>query len=52
MRRAIASEDLKQRLVQEGTDPTPSTPEEYAANLEREEAKWAALIKQLGLKFE
>jgi tripartite-type tricarboxylate transporter receptor subunit TctC len=52
MRLAIASEDLKQRLVQEGTDPTPSTPEEYAANLEREEAKWAALIKKLGLKFE
>jgi tripartite-type tricarboxylate transporter receptor subunit TctC len=52
MRLAIASEDLKQRLVQEGTDPTPSTPEEYAANLEHEEAKWAALIKKLGLKFE
>jgi tripartite-type tricarboxylate transporter receptor subunit TctC len=52
MRRAIASDDLKKRLVQEGTDPTPSTPEEYAANLEREEAKWAALIKKLGLKFE
>jgi tripartite-type tricarboxylate transporter receptor subunit TctC len=52
MRRAITSEDLKERLVQEGTDPTPSTPEEYAANLEREEVKWGALIKKLGLKFE
>jgi tripartite-type tricarboxylate transporter receptor subunit TctC len=52
LRRAIASEDLRQRLVAEGTDPTPSTPEEYAANLEREEAKWAALIKKLGLKFD
>jgi tripartite-type tricarboxylate transporter receptor subunit TctC len=52
MRTAIASEDLHKRLVQEGTDPTPSTPEEYAANLEREEAKWAALIKKLGLKFD
>jgi tripartite-type tricarboxylate transporter receptor subunit TctC len=52
LRRAIASEDLHQRLVAEGTDPTPSSPEEYAANLEREEAKWAALIKKLGLKFD
>jgi tripartite-type tricarboxylate transporter receptor subunit TctC len=52
LRLAIASEDLHQRLLAEGTDPTPSTPEEYAANLEREEAKWAALIKKLGLKFE
>jgi tripartite-type tricarboxylate transporter receptor subunit TctC len=52
MRIAIASEDLRKRFIAEGTDPTPSTPEEYAANLEREEAKWAALIKKLGLKFE
>jgi tripartite-type tricarboxylate transporter receptor subunit TctC len=52
MRLAIASEDLQKRLVLEGTEPTPSTPEEYAANLEREEAKWAALIKKLGLKFD
>ncbi|HXW23368.1 MAG TPA: tripartite tricarboxylate transporter substrate-binding protein [Xanthobacteraceae bacterium] len=52
LRLAIASEDMHKRLVDEGTDPTPSTPEEYAANLVREEAKWAALIKKLGLKFE
>jgi tripartite-type tricarboxylate transporter receptor subunit TctC len=52
IRRALAAEDFRKRLVQEGTDPTPSTAEEYAANLEREEAKWAALIKQLGLKFD
>ena len=52
LRRAITSEDMRKRLIAEVTDPTPSTPEEYAANLEREEAKWAALIKQLGLKFE
>jgi len=52
LRRALAADDMRQRLVEEGTDPTPSTPEEYAANLEREEAKWAALIGKLGLKFE
>jgi tripartite-type tricarboxylate transporter receptor subunit TctC len=52
IRRALAAEDFRKRLVQEGTDPTPCTPEEYAANLEREEAKWAELIKKLGLKFE
>jgi tripartite-type tricarboxylate transporter receptor subunit TctC len=52
LRVAIDSEDLHKRLIAEGTDPTPSTPEEYAANLEHEEAKWAALIKKLGLKFD
>jgi tripartite-type tricarboxylate transporter receptor subunit TctC len=52
LRLAITSEDMHKRLVAEGTDPTPSTPEEYAVNLEREEAKWAALVKKLGLKFD
>jgi tripartite-type tricarboxylate transporter receptor subunit TctC len=52
LRLAITSEDMHKRLVAEGTDPTPSTPEEYAVNLQREEAKWAALVKKLGLKFE
>ena len=36
----------------DGADPTPSTPEEYAANIAREEGMWAALAQKLGLKFE
>jgi tripartite-type tricarboxylate transporter receptor subunit TctC len=52
LRLAITSENMQKRLVAEGADPTPSTPEEYAVNLEREEARWAALIKKIGLKFE
>jgi len=52
LRRIITSDEMHKRLIAEGTDPTPSTPEEYAANLEGEEAKWAALIKTLGLKFD
>jgi tripartite-type tricarboxylate transporter receptor subunit TctC len=52
LRLAITSEDMQKRLVAEGADPVPSTPEEYAVNLEREEARWGALIKKIGLKFE
>jgi tripartite-type tricarboxylate transporter receptor subunit TctC len=40
------------RIVADGGDPIASTPEEYAANIAREEAKWATLIKKLGLKIE
>jgi len=29
-----------------------STPQDYAANIAREEGKWAELIKKLGLKVE
>jgi hypothetical protein len=46
------SEEMTTRIVADGGDPIASTPEEYAANIEREEVKWAALIKKLGLKID
>jgi hypothetical protein len=38
--------------LQDGSVPTPGSPEDYAANMAREEGKWAALLNKLGLKFE
>lgn len=52
LRTMSAADDFKKRLVEAGDDPAPSTPEEYAANIKREEAKWAALVKKLDLKVE
>jgi tripartite-type tricarboxylate transporter receptor subunit TctC len=52
LRKVLSSEDIKQRIIADGGGPTPSTPEEYAANIKREEGKWAELIKKLGLKVE
>ena len=52
LRAILTSDEMKKRLIDDGTDPTPSTPEEYAANIVREEGKWAALAQKLGLKFE
>ena len=46
------SDDVKLRLISDGGGPMPSTPEEYAANIEREEGKWSALVKKLDLKIE
>ncbi len=48
----LSSDDIKKRLVGAGSDPAPSTPDGYAQNIKREEGKWAALIKKLGLKIE
>ena len=48
----MTSEDIKARIIADGGGPVASTPEEYAANIEREEGRWAALIKKLGLKVE
>jgi len=52
LRIILNSDEMKQRLIADGSDPAPSTPEEYAANIDREESKWAALVQKLGLKLE
>jgi len=52
LRLIITSEEVKRRIIADGGDPIASSPEEYAANIEREEGKWEALIKKLGLKIE
>ena len=49
LRKIVNSEDVKQRIIADGGAPLASTPEEYAANITREEGRWAALIKKLGL---
>jgi tripartite-type tricarboxylate transporter receptor subunit TctC len=52
LRTLLAADEMRKRLIADGSDPTPSTPEEYAANIRREESKWAALAQKLGLKLE
>jgi len=52
LRTILVSDEMKKRLIDDGAEPEPSTPEEYAANIAREEAKWAALVQKLGLKIE
>jgi tripartite-type tricarboxylate transporter receptor subunit TctC len=52
LRAALASEEVKRRLYQEGAEPMPTSPQEHAAVIDREETKWSALIKSIGLKAE
>jgi tripartite-type tricarboxylate transporter receptor subunit TctC len=52
LRRIVTEPDVKERLIAEGTEPVAGTPDEYAANIVREEGKWAALVKKLGIKIE
>ena len=49
LRRIVSSQDMKQRLLDAGGDPIVSTPAEYRQNIHREEGKWQAVIKKLGL---
>ncbi|MEA3023764.1 MAG: hypothetical protein QOK01_2616, partial [Alphaproteobacteria bacterium] len=52
LRKLLDSQDVKERIFADGGDPYESTPEEYAADIDREEAKWSVLIKKLGLRVE
>jgi tripartite-type tricarboxylate transporter receptor subunit TctC len=48
----LASEEVRNRLAVEGAEPLPSTPEEYAVDLDREETQWSKVIKASGAKAE
>jgi tripartite-type tricarboxylate transporter receptor subunit TctC len=52
LRAAVMSDDMRVRLERDGAEPVPSTPEEYAAEIDAEERKWSALVKSLNLKIE
>jgi tripartite-type tricarboxylate transporter receptor subunit TctC len=52
LRVALDSDDVKQHLTQDGTAITPSTPEQYAAFIEKDATKWAQLVKDSGAKQE
>jgi tripartite-type tricarboxylate transporter receptor subunit TctC len=52
LRTMLADEAFKKHLISVGDDPAPTTPEQYADNIKREEAKWSALVAKLGLKIE
>jgi tripartite-type tricarboxylate transporter receptor subunit TctC len=52
LRTLVGSADVRERIAADGGDPLPSTPEQYAADIDREATKWSVLIKQLNLKVE
>jgi tripartite-type tricarboxylate transporter receptor subunit TctC len=52
LRRILADDDTRKRMLTEGSEPAPGTPDDYGANIKREEGKWADLIQKLGLKIE
>ena len=52
LRAIVATEEMKKRINSEGGDPLTSTPEEYAADIDKEERKWGTLIRKLNLKVE
>jgi tripartite-type tricarboxylate transporter receptor subunit TctC len=52
LRAALASDEVKKQLAQDGTEITPGSPEEYAVFIDKDERKWSELIKASGLEQE
>jgi tripartite-type tricarboxylate transporter receptor subunit TctC len=50
LREAVMAPESKARMAADGTEPKPSTPEEYAADIDKEEKKWSAVIRDAGIK--
>jgi tripartite-type tricarboxylate transporter receptor subunit TctC len=50
LRTALATDEVRKRLSTDGAEPAPSSPEEYAAQIDREETKWSKVVKDSGAK--
>lgn len=52
VRRALATDQVRSRLTASGAEPAASSPEELAALIKRDTAKWGKLIREKKIKGE
>ena len=52
LRAGVDTPEVRARIAADGGDAMPSSPEEYAADIEREDKKWGDLIRKLKLRIE
>jgi tripartite-type tricarboxylate transporter receptor subunit TctC len=50
--KSIKAPDLRERFAQQGADPIGNTPEESAAVIKRDLAKWAKVVKDANIKLD
>jgi len=50
--KSLATQDMRQRFADLGATPVGNTPEDFAAFVKREGAKWAKAVKDSGAKVE
>jgi tripartite-type tricarboxylate transporter receptor subunit TctC len=49
---ALAEPEVRERIIADGAEPLAGTPEDYAADIDREETKWSKVVKLSGAKVE
>ena len=47
---ALATDEVKKRILNAGAEVVAGTPEDYAGVIDREERMWGELIRSAGLK--
>jgi tripartite-type tricarboxylate transporter receptor subunit TctC len=52
MKAALAEPDLRERIAADGAEVMAMTPAEYAADIDREETKWSAIVKLSGARVQ
>ena len=50
--KALQSAEVRDKLAQQGAEPLGSTPEEYAAYLQKELARWTKVVKATGVTLD
>jgi tripartite-type tricarboxylate transporter receptor subunit TctC len=41
--------DMREKMIAQGAEPMTNTPEQFAAYIKSEIAKWASVVKQAGI---
>ena len=52
MRAALATREVQARIETDGAEALASTPEQYAADIDREETKWSEIVRRSGARAE
>jgi tripartite-type tricarboxylate transporter receptor subunit TctC len=50
--KALGSADVRDKLLAQGAEPMPGTPEAFGTFMQEEMAKWAPVVKQAGVKLD
>jgi tripartite-type tricarboxylate transporter receptor subunit TctC len=52
VRDGIAAPEVQENFAKQGATPTPSSPEELGLRIQEETRRWAAVVKEAGIKVE
>ena len=50
--KALAAADVREKLVAQGAEPMPGTPEAFASFMQEEMTRWGPVVRQAGVKLD